>query len=321
MAAATGRALPRDHLRPAVIGPVGTSAQNHTLAVFAEHPRAAAPSRRFRRDLGELGGRGHRVDVCAGVPGDDVGADPRRRGAMVLDNAEVVRQLRERIDLLGADGAEAAYQARRTSRHGRPEPVLSHPRAARSAEEERERVAQREAISRALGAMPREEQMARTHVSSGRTRRTWTSTSPAGWPRSRLRPSSLYGTADTIFPAVDWPAFIKRCRTCATSPSRGKNIGVATEPAALDEIERFLGTLCAGRAQLPQQVQLVGMQAVLGQPAADSAVVAVISSRNAAIVSGRGRYRSGGQAVDVPVVRPRPADAIQDGSARSPVAM
>jgi pimeloyl-ACP methyl ester carboxylesterase len=57
----------------------------------------------------------------------------------------------------------------------------------------------------------------------------------------------MYGTGDTIFPAAGWPALIKPMPGVRYVAFDGAEHGVATEPAALDEIERFLG------AQPPSQ--------------------------------------------------------------------
>ena len=225
-------------------GRSGTSAENHTLRMFAEDARA------LLRHLGVS--RAVIWGESAGVAIASMFAleFPEMTSALILGDgapwfttdAEVVRRLRERIDLLGAQGAEAAYQARRTSGTVGLN-LFSAARAARSAEEERERVAQREAISRALGAMPREERIS-AYARELRTYAAYLDFDITGRLAEVTAPTLiLYGTADTIFPAVDWPAVIKPMPDVRYVPFEGEEHGVATEPAALDEIERFLGTL------------------------------------------------------------------------------
>ena len=76
--------------------------------------------------------------------------------------------------------------------------------------------------------------------------RTWTKTSPAGWPDPGSDPHPVR-TPDTIFPAADWPALIKPMADVRDVAFEGEEHGVATEAAAPDlEIERFLGLLMSG---------------------------------------------------------------------------
>lgn len=225
-------------------GRSGTSAENHTLRLFAEDARALL--RHLGMPRAVIWGESAGVAIASTFALEF----PEMTSALILGDgapwfstdAEVVRRLRERIDLLAAHGAEAAYQARRTSGTVGLN-LFSAARAARSPEEERDRAAQREAISRALGAMPREDRIS-AYARELRTYAAYLDFDITGRLAEISAPALiLYGTADTIFPAADWPALIKPMPDVRYVAFEGEEHGVATEAAALDEIECFLGLL------------------------------------------------------------------------------
>jgi pimeloyl-ACP methyl ester carboxylesterase len=225
-------------------GRSGTSEANHTLRLFCEDARAL---------LGHLGvSRAAIWGESAGVAIASTFAleFPQLTAALILGDgapwfstdADLVQKLRDRIDVLNTRGAAAAYGARRTSGTVGLN-LFSAARVPTSAEEERERTAQREAFSRALSALSREERIS-AYARELRTYAAYLDFDISGRLAEITAPTLvLYGTADTIFPAVDWPAFIKPMASVRYVALDGQEHGAATEPEALDEIERFLGTL------------------------------------------------------------------------------
>jgi pimeloyl-ACP methyl ester carboxylesterase len=222
-------------------GRSGTSEENHTLTMFGQDARALL--RHLGVSRAAIWGESAGVAIASTFALEF----PEMTSALIVGDgapwfstdADVVKQLRDRIDVLATRGAEAAYGARRTSGTVGLN-LFSATRPARSAEEERQRIAQREAFSRALSAMSREDRIS-AYARELRTYAAYLDFDIAGRLAEITAPTLvLYGTADTIFPAVDWPALIQPMPDVRYVAFEGEEHGVATEPAALDEIERFL---------------------------------------------------------------------------------
>jgi pimeloyl-ACP methyl ester carboxylesterase len=222
-------------------GRSGTSPDPHTLSMFAADARA------LLRHLGVS--RAAVWGESAGVPIASTFAleFPDMTAALIIGDgapwfcrdADVVARLRERIALLTEQGPGAAYAARRTSGTVGLN-LFSAARPAGSAEEERARIAQREALSQALSALSREERVA-GYARELRTYAAYLDFDIAGRLAQITAPALvLYGTADTIFPAVDWAALIEPMPDARYVPLEGEEHGAAMEPRALAEIERFL---------------------------------------------------------------------------------
>jgi pimeloyl-ACP methyl ester carboxylesterase len=225
-------------------GRSGTSPGSHTLSQFAQD--AAALLRHLGIARAAIWGESAGVAIAATFALEF----PELTSALIIGDgapwfctdAEVVQRLRDRIGLLTAYGADAAYQARRTSGTVGLN-LFSADRPASSAEEERERIAQREAFSRALSAMSRGDRIG-AYARELRTYAAYLGFDISGQLAQLTAPTLIiYGTGDTIFPAAGWPALIKAMPAVRYVAFDGAEHGAATEPAALDEIERFLGAL------------------------------------------------------------------------------
>jgi pimeloyl-ACP methyl ester carboxylesterase len=245
--------LPRLASRSSVItydrrssGRSATSPEDHTLRMFCADARAL---------LGHLGLS--RAVIWGQSAGMAIASTfalefPEMTSALILGDGApwfstdvaLVAKLRDRIDLLRTHGAEAAYEARRTSGAVGLN-LFSSNRAPRSAEEEPQRIAQREAFRQALAATPRKERIS-AYARELRTYAAYLDFDISGRLAEITAPTLvLYGTADTIFPAVDWPALIKGIPNVRYVALPGAEHGSATQPAGLDEIERFLDALPA----------------------------------------------------------------------------
>ena len=225
-------------------GRSGTSEENHTLSQFGQDARALLHHLGVSRAV--IWGESAGVAIASTFALEF----PEMTSALILGDGapwfstdpELVKQLRDRIDVLNTHGAAAAYEARRTSGTVGLN-LFSAARSPRSAEEERERTAQREAFSRALSALSREERIS-AYARELRTYAAYLDFDISGRLAEITAPTLvLYGTADTIFPAVDWPAFIKPMANVRYVALEGEEHGAATEPEALDEIQRFLSAL------------------------------------------------------------------------------
>jgi pimeloyl-ACP methyl ester carboxylesterase len=225
-------------------GRSATSDDAHTLGLFCEDARA------LLRHLGipsaVIWGQSAGVAIASTFALES----PEMTSGLILGDGapwfstetELVERLRDRVDVLRTRGPEAAYEARRTSGAVGLN-LFSATRVPRSAEEARKWSAQREEFRRALEATSRQDRIG-AYARELRTYAAYLDFGVTGRLAEIKAPTLiLYGTADTIFPAVDWPAFIKTMRNVHYVAIQGAEHGVATLPEGLDEIERFLQAL------------------------------------------------------------------------------
>jgi pimeloyl-ACP methyl ester carboxylesterase len=176
---------------------------------------------------------------------------PERADALILGDgapwfshdAGLVQHLKERINLLDTAGPEAAYDARRTVGTVGLK-LFAADRPARSEEEERQRAAQREVFRDALKNVSRDDRI-RAYA-----RELWTYAAYVDFDATdhmseiTVPTLILYGTADTVFPKVDWISVAAAMPNATYVPLEGGEHGSATtRQDGLDRIGKFLADL------------------------------------------------------------------------------
>ena len=159
-------------------------------------------------------------------------------------DAELLTRLRERIHILETTGVEAAYAARREGGTVGLDLFAGSRPSTGGASEQRARGGQRDQIRAELAKIPREERMAKY---AGELR---TYSAYVDWDATK-RFSELempllivYGTADSVFPNVDWPALAQARPNVRYLAIDGAEHGAATQrPEIQTEILTFLRTV------------------------------------------------------------------------------
>jgi pimeloyl-ACP methyl ester carboxylesterase len=175
---------------------------------------------------------------------------PERADALILGDgapwfshdADLVQRLKERINLLETVGPEAAYDARRTAGTVGLS-LFAADRPTGSEEEERQRAAQREEFREVLKNVSRDDRI-RAYA-----RELWTYTAYVDFDATdhmseiTVPTLILYGTADMVFPKVDWISVVAAMPDASYIPLEGGEYGSATRPDGLDRIDEFLTDL------------------------------------------------------------------------------
>lgn len=116
---------------------------------------------------------------------------------------DLLRKLRERIEVLESQGADAAYEARREGGTVGLN-LFAATRPAESEEEQRQRDERRAAIQAQLAKIPREERIFK-YGAELRTYAAHVEFDASGWFRELTVPVLIiYGTGDTVYPDVPW---------------------------------------------------------------------------------------------------------------------
>jgi pimeloyl-ACP methyl ester carboxylesterase len=157
----------------------------------------------------------------------------------LTQDEEIKARLKERIAILEADGVDAAYAARRESGTVGLQ-LFAASRPAADEAEARQREERAAAIRAQLGAIPREERIAK-YAGELRTYGAyvdWDATDTFG--TLAMPVLVFYGTGDTVFPNVDWASLAARGDQITYREFAGAEHGAAgSGPEALDEIRDF----------------------------------------------------------------------------------
>jgi pimeloyl-ACP methyl ester carboxylesterase len=212
----------------------------HTLELFSEDARALL----------------HHLDIdraviwgeSAGVPVASTFAltYPDQTPALILTDgspwfsrdADLVRRLKARIQILERDGAVAAYEARR--RDGTVGLQIFSNQRPLTSQEDAARSASREQIQRQLQAIPRSERIER-YAAELRTYAAYVDFDiTARFGELRMPTLVIYGTRDSIFPDVEWGTITRSMPNVTYVPIEGAEHGVLEKPGVLDTIVGFL---------------------------------------------------------------------------------
>ena len=152
----------------------------------------------------------------------------------------LLARLRERIAILERDGAEAAYEARRTAGTVGLD-LFAATRPAQDAAESQARDERRAAIQAQLSQVPREERIAK-YAGELRTYAAYIDFDATSRFGELAMPVLIpYGTGDTVFPGAGWERLAEGRPNVVYRPYEGVEHGaVLAQPGALDEILAFL---------------------------------------------------------------------------------
>jgi pimeloyl-ACP methyl ester carboxylesterase len=214
----------------------------HTMALFADDIHALLAELGFER--AHVWGTSAGGQITLGYGLDHPAA---ATGLVVADSApwlsrdeDLRAKLRERIDLLQREGAEAAYAARRENGTVGLN-LFAAARPAQSEAEQEAREAQRARIQAQLAKIPREERIAK-YAGELRTYEAYLGFD-ASTRLGELSPPTLvvYGTADTVFPDAGWAEAAARNPKISYRAVEGAEHGLtAAHPGTLGEIHAFL---------------------------------------------------------------------------------
>jgi pimeloyl-ACP methyl ester carboxylesterase len=221
-------------------GRSGTSSGGHTLELFSED--ALALLHYLDIDRAVIWGE------SAGVPIASTFAlrYPDRTQALILTDgapwfsrdADLIQRLKARIQILGRDGPEAAYEARRSGGTVGLQ-IFSNQRPL-TGQEDAARNASRQQIQRQLQAIPRSERIER-YAAELRTYAAYLDfdiTSRFG--ELKMPTLVIYGTRDSIFPDVEWEAITRPMPNVTYVPIEGAEHGLLEQPGVLDTVAGFL---------------------------------------------------------------------------------
>jgi pimeloyl-ACP methyl ester carboxylesterase len=155
---------------------------------------------------------------------------------------ELVEKLRERIGMLESAGPEAAYEARRTGGTVGLN-LFAADRPAQSEEEVRQREARRAQVQARLATVPREERIAK-YAGELRTYSAYVDFDVTSRFRElRMPVLVVYGTADSIFPNVEWESLSAGMPNVTYLPVAGAEHGAA---ASRDDVLETIREFAAG---------------------------------------------------------------------------
>lgn len=177
----------------------------HTMSLFASDIRELLRHLGHERAFVWGTSAGGPIAITFGLEHPDAAA-----GLVVAETApwlsqdpELLGKLRERIDVLNAQGVDAAYEARREGGTVGLN-LFAAARPAESEEEQRQRDERRAAIQAQLAKIPREERI----YKYGAELRTYAAhldfNATARFKELKMPVLIVYGTGDTVYPNVPW---------------------------------------------------------------------------------------------------------------------
>ncbi len=223
-------------------GRSGFEEVEHTMSLFAGDIQALLAELGFDRAHVWGTSAGGQITLSFGLD------HPAAAAALVVADsapwlsrdADLRAKLRERIDLLQREGAQAAYAARRESGTVGLN-LFAAARPAQSEAEQEARDAQRSRIQAQLAKIPREERIAK-YAGELRTYEAYLGFDGSARLDALSSPTLIvYGTADTVFPAAGWAEAAAANPMITYHPVEGAEHGLtAAHPGTLDEIHAFL---------------------------------------------------------------------------------
>ena len=214
----------------------------HTMSQFAGDVRELL--RHLGHDRAHVWGTsaGGQITLAFGLEYPDAAAS-----LTIVDSApwlsqdgQLMAKLRERINVLKAQGTDAAYAARREGGTVGLN-LFAAARPAQSEEEQRQRDEGRAAIQAQLSQIPREERIAK-YAGELRTYAAYAGSDDASrFDELEMPVLILYGTADTVFPNAGWVALAAGKPNVTYHAFEGAEHGVTGEfPEAVDELFEFM---------------------------------------------------------------------------------
>ena len=214
----------------------------HTMSLFASDIRELLRHLGHERAFVWGTSAGGPITITFGLEHPDAAA-----GLVVAETApwlsqdpELLGKLRERIDILNANGVDAAYEARREGGTVGLN-LFAAARPAESEEEQRQRDERRAAIQAQLAKIPREERI----YKYGAELRTYAAhldfNATARFKELKMPVLIVYGTGDTVYPNVPWTELAEGMPNVEVALFEGQEHGAASNtPEGEARILEFL---------------------------------------------------------------------------------
>ena len=214
----------------------------HTMSLFASDIRELLRHLGHERAIVWGTSAGGPITITFGLEHPDAAA-----GLVVAETApwlsqdpELLGKLRERIDILNANGVDAAYEARREGGTVGLN-LFAAARPAESEEEQRQRDERRAAIQAQLAKIPREERI----YKYGAELRTYAAhldfNATARFKELKMPVLIVYGTGDTVYPNVPWTELAEGMPNVEVALFEGQEHGAASNtPEGEARILEFL---------------------------------------------------------------------------------
>ena len=214
----------------------------HTMSLFASDIRELLRHLGHERAFVWGTSAGGPITITFGLEHPDAAA-----GLVVAETApwlsqdpELLGKLRERIDILNANGVDAAYEARREGGTVGLN-LFAAARPAESEEEQRQRDERRAAIQAQLAKIPREERI----YKYGAELRTYAAhldfNATARFKELKMPVLIVYGTGDTVYPKVPWTELAEGMPNVEVALFEGQEHGAASNtPEGEARILEFL---------------------------------------------------------------------------------